>query len=194
MQSIAVAIKTIPDIEAGKRLYKINNLSNDGVAKAMFHLQQQKADSEILPHYLQQIITIAICYEEDGKIQTDILGDSDVSEKALLEQYVSLVKGKQQVTWNGTDFEFPILQYRALKNGVSFSGLSHQLDLSYKLSPSCSSEVPNLYEISCFLDLPDLQENNADTILDLWQGNDVDAIHSLAKHDAENVYRVFNRL
>jgi len=192
MQIIAISIKTIPDIETGRRLYKIKNLSDDGVAKAMFHLHQQKAGSETLPHYLQKIVAIAVCVENEGVVQTTLLGDEKITEKALLELYATATKGRQQVTWNGNNSDFPILQYRALKWGVALEGSSNHLDLSRKLSYGGDNECPSLYEVSCFLDLPELQQDSADAIWKLWQSDDTSAIYASAKRDLSNVYQIFS--
>lgn len=186
MQSITTVIKTIPDIDAGRRLYKIQNLSDNGVAKAMFHLQQQKAGSEELPHYLQRIIAIAICNED----KTEVFGDKSVSEKALLEHYALAVEGKQLVTWNGNRFVLPTLKYRALKNNIILSGLSKHLDLSSELSGSLKGESPSLYEISSFLELAEIQEDSATLIWDKWQDNKIELIKSLAQHEAENIHQI----
>ena len=192
MQSVAIAIKTIPDIEAGRRLYKIQELSDEGVAKAMFHLHQQKSGSENLPHYLQRIIMIAVCSKVEGELKTQILSVQDLSEKVLLENYVSVTQGKRQLTWNGNDFEFPVLRYRALKQGVALGDLSHQLDLSCELSPNNTNTSPDLYEMSCFLKLPELQKDNANSIWNAWQNNEMGVIQDSVRRDAENIYQIFS--
>lgn len=192
MTYIAITIKTIPDIETGRRLHNIQNLSDDGVAKAMFHLQQQKAGVEGLPPYLQRILVIAAVREEKGKLHVDILGGESCTEKELLEQYVMAVKGKKQVTWSGNTHEFPVLQYRALKHGVKLPDLSQQSDLSTKLSFNNSDKIPSLSEISYFLNLPNLDSDNTDIVWKLFLKNELNAIQLLAKSYAENVYRVLS--
>ena len=191
MSSVAITIKTIPDIETGKRLHNIQNLSDEGVAKAMFHLQQQKTGVEGLPPYLQRILVIAIATEEKGEVQVELLGGNNCTEKELLEQYVQAVKGKEQVTWSGNVHEFPVLQYRALKHGVKLADLSQQSDLSTRLSPCDSTETPSLSEISHFLKLPNLDDDSADIVWKLFLKNELSVIQRLAKSYVENVYRVF---
>lgn len=191
VDTVAIAIKTIPDIEAGKRLYAIQNLSDAGVAKAMLHLQQQKSGSENLPHYLQKLIMIAICYQKDGDIQTKILSGENLTEKALLEEYASLVVGKQQLTWRGTQFEFPVLRYRALKVNVDLGDLTQQIDISSNLSLDCVNNTPSLYEISSFLELPKLSKDSASHVWDAWQDQAFDDIRATTVKEAENVHKIF---
>jgi predicted PolB exonuclease-like 3'-5' exonuclease len=195
MSMLALAIQTIPDIETGRRLHNIENLSDLGVAKAMFHLQQQRTGSEELPLYLQQIVSIAIAYKIDGTLQTEVLKSSP-SESVLLENYVQASLDKQQITWRGNCYDFPILRYRALKQGIKLverHDARLQVDLSQQFisaSEQSANTSASLADISCLLDLPPLARLSK---MDIWQAylaQDYAVIDNAAQADAANIYRI----
>jgi hypothetical protein len=200
MSIIALAIKTIPDIETGRRLHRIDNLSDTGVAKAMFHLQQQHTGSENLPLYLQKIVSIAIASKVEGKIQLTHVGDHDVtnepiSEKILLQAYITQLQHHPQlVTWQGTCYEFPILRYRALKQALT---LPHAtlLDLSQTLEPATQTcHLPSLTEIALLLDLPSIMPLNMEQTWQTWLAGDYNTIKQATMAEAKTVYCIQQNL
>jgi predicted PolB exonuclease-like 3'-5' exonuclease len=60
MNILTFDIETVPDIEAGRRLYKLEGLSDTDTASAMFLLRREKAGHNFLPPYLQKIIAISV--------------------------------------------------------------------------------------------------------------------------------------
>ena len=118
MKPIAIAIKAIPDVETGRRLHNIQNLSDAGVAKAMLHLHQQKTASDNLPVYLQKVLVIALVRERNGKLDSTVLSGERMNESQLLKEYLRLSQGKQQIAWNGQVFEYALLQYRLFKHNI----------------------------------------------------------------------------
>lgn len=200
MSTLALAIQTIPDIETGRRLHNIDNLSDLGVAKAMFHLQQQHTGSEELPLYLQKIVSIALAYERDGKVYTETtsIDCMDIqTEQMLLQYYVDLVRDQRQITWQGNTHDFPILRYRALKQGVKLSAWNNsamQIDLSQQFSSEVSASVANLAEISCLLDLPLLPQLSKTDIWQAYLAEDYKSIDAAAEASAKNIYRIYQAM
>lgn len=201
MSTLALAIQTIPDIETGRRLYNISGLSDEGVAKAMFHLQQQRTGSEALPLYLQKIVSIAIAEEIKGELHVELLADRNqdtnmdtMSEDMLLQHYVKAIKNKQQLTWQGANYDFPILRYRALKYGIKLSALNTamQLDLSQQFEANTS--VPSLSDMVCLLNLTPVSIFKS---ADIWQAyltGEQAQIDSTTKQCAENIYRIYQAI
>ena len=198
--TLALAIQTIPDIETGRRLHNIGNLSDLGVAKAMFHLQQQRTGSEDLPLYLQKIVSIAIAYERAGKLYIDplpidVLVDNHQHEQRLLQRYVNAVKGQQQITWQGSRYDFPILRYRALKQGIKLAenrdinDTMLQVDLSLQFEPERDASA-SLADISCLLALPCLEKLNQAEIWQAYLAKDYTRIDNCTKAQAANIYRI----
>jgi len=209
MATLALALQTIPDIETGRRLHNISNLSDLGVAKAMFHLQQQSTGLEDLPLYLQKIVSIALAYEIDGQLHTEVLTRNhnnatseantlirDQSEQGLLQHYVKATQDRQQITWQGSTCDFPILRYRALKQGIKWAechDTALQVDLSQQFDPDTLAVV-SLADISCLLDLPPLTQLSKADIWQAYLAEEYVRIDNAAKAEAANIYRIYQAL
>lgn len=121
MNVFAFDIETMPDIQAGRRLYDLQGLSDDAVVQAMRALRRQRAGgSEFLRLHLQRVavISLAGCIGERFRIWS--IGEAGASEADILarffagiERYVPLL-----VSWNGSGFDLPVLHYRAMIHGV----------------------------------------------------------------------------
>lgn len=123
-------IETVPDIEAGRRLYRLQGLSDAAVAKVMYQARYQATDgqSDFLKLHLHQVIAISVVWRSfDGSdaalnkgLKVMSLEAPDASEKMLLERFFAGVTKYTPilVSWNGGRFDLPVLHYRALKHGV----------------------------------------------------------------------------
>ena len=81
MNTLVFDIETIPDVAGGRKIYDLpDDLDDDGVAKAMFHLRYQKAGTEFLPHHLHCVAAISVTFRgrgDDFKVWS--LGDESAS-------------------------------------------------------------------------------------------------------------------
>jgi len=122
-------IETIPDISSGQKIFDLQGLDDKSTAKAMAHLQQQKTGSDFLPLYLHKIIAISVVYrgmgdDMDNRVSVRSLGDNNSTETELLELFFAEIEERTPtlVSWNGSDFDLPVIHYRTLKNGISAPG------------------------------------------------------------------------
>ena len=113
-------IETIPDVEAGQKLYELNNLSDKEIADAMFALRRSKVGHDFLPHYLQKIIAISLVICNHQQLKVWSLGDETSDEKELITRFFNGLDKHTPtlVSWNGSGFDLPVLHYRALLHGV----------------------------------------------------------------------------
>jgi 3'-5' exonuclease len=129
-------IETVPDIELGKKIYQLDGLNDDDVAKVLFTKQRQKTGSEFLPHYLHQIVAISIVFKTKQTTKVWSLGSLESTEAELIQRFYDGVDKYQPtlVSWNGGGFDLPVLHYRGLKHGVDASRYWDQgeLDRDYK--------------------------------------------------------------
>ena len=121
MTVLVFDIETVPDLQAGRKLYDLEGLSDADTAKAMFALRRQKTGRDFLPHYLQQIVAISLVMEKNSHLKVWSLGDETSSEAELIERFF---KGLEKhtptlVSWNGGGFDLPVLHYRALHHGIA---------------------------------------------------------------------------
>ncbi len=114
-------IETIPDVNAGRRLHHLNNLSDEEVGEAMFALQRAKSGNDFLPHYLQQIIAISAVMIQGQQIKVWSLGDEQSDEKELITRFFAGIDKYTPtlVSWNGSGFDLPVLHYRTLLHGIT---------------------------------------------------------------------------
>ena len=121
MSILVFDIETIPDIEAGRHLYNLHNLSDEETANAVFALRRAKSGNEFLPHYLQKVVAISLVLSQGPHLKVWSLGDEHSDEKDLIQRFFSGIDKYTPtlVSWNGSGFDLPVLHYRALLHGIS---------------------------------------------------------------------------
>ena len=147
---LAFDIETIPDVEAGRRLYDLKELSDREVAEVMFNHRMQETDgkSDVLRCHTHRVIAIAILLHTGDKLILKSLGNEDDDEQELLHQFFGGIDKYMPtlVSWNGKGFDMPVLHYRAMWHGVASPVYWDQgddnRDFRFKqLSESLSSET-----------------------------------------------------
>lgn len=114
-------IATIPDIDGCRRLYDLHGLSDEDVAKAVFHMRRQATNAETLPHYLHKIVTISALLHSREQFKIWSLGDDDSGEADLMKRFFSGIERYTPtlVSWNGHGFHLPVIHYRSLLYPIS---------------------------------------------------------------------------
>ena len=121
MNILVFDIETVPDVEGGRRLYKLDGLNDKEVAEVMFHARRQETGgSEFLRLHLHRIIAISAVVRTRDKVKVWSLGEVDAPEKELLTRFFDGIEKYTPtlVSWNGGGFDLPVLHYRALLHGV----------------------------------------------------------------------------
>jgi predicted PolB exonuclease-like 3'-5' exonuclease len=113
-------IETIPDLEAGRRLYGLEGLSDEDVGRAMAHLRQQKTGSDFMPHHLHRIVAISVALRTGEELRVWSLGGPESGEAELLRRFYDGVErfSPVLVSWNGGGFDLPVIHYRSLLHGI----------------------------------------------------------------------------
>lgn len=121
MSILVFDIETIPDVEAGKKLYGLNGLSDFDTAQALFALRRAKVGNDFLPQYLQKICAISVVLSQGSQIKVWSLGDQQSDEKELISRFFAGIDKHipTLVSWNGSGFDLPVLHYRSLIHGIS---------------------------------------------------------------------------
>lgn len=123
----AFDVETVPDVEAGRRLYGLEGLDDRSVAKAMHQLRVQESGREFLRLYLHRVVAVSGVLRrrdrsgENKYIKIRTFGTPESSERELVAAFFKLVDfcAPTLITWNGGGFDLPLLVYRALHHGVS---------------------------------------------------------------------------
>jgi hypothetical protein len=121
MNTLAFDIETVPDVELGRRLYGLHDLDDASVAQAMFAKQRALRQSDFLPPPQQRIVAISVVLRSRDALRIFSLGDEQSAEKELVQRFFDGLERYSPVlvSWNGSGFDLPVLNYRALRHGVS---------------------------------------------------------------------------
>ncbi len=122
MNILAFDIETIPDLDGGRRLYDLEGLSDEDVGKAMFQRRRQDTGgSDFLPLYQHRVAAISIAMRNREGFKVWTLGTVESEEKELVARFFEGIEKftPDLVSWNGSGFDLPVLNYRALRHGLS---------------------------------------------------------------------------
>jgi 3'-5' exonuclease len=123
MNVLAFDIETVPDVESGRRLYALEGLSDADIAQVMFEKRREETsgDSEFLRHHLQKVAAISIVLRHSDSLRVWSLGDTDSGEAELIRRFFDGIEKftPTLVSWNGSQFDLPVLHYRALVHGIA---------------------------------------------------------------------------
>jgi predicted PolB exonuclease-like 3'-5' exonuclease len=121
MNTLVFDIETVPDVELGRRLYGLDGLDDASIAKAMFAKQRQVRQSDFLPPPQQRVVAISVVLRTREGLKIFSLGDLQSQERELVQRFFDGLERYTPtlVSWNGSGFDLPVLQYRALRHGVN---------------------------------------------------------------------------
>lgn len=115
-------IETIPDLDGGRLIYDLQGLNDDDATSALFALRRQENGTEFLRLPLHKVVAISVVLrQQNGALKVWSLGDENSNEKELIERFYEGIDRfvPQLVSWNGTGFDLPVLNYRAMLHRVS---------------------------------------------------------------------------
>lgn len=131
MNTLVFDIETVPDVALGRRLYGLEGLADEQVARAMFALRRQgnasasgagrlSAGRDFLPLEQQRVVAISCALRNGEDFRVWSLGDAGSSEAELVQRFFDGIDkfSPDLVSWNGSGFDLPVLTYRALLAGA----------------------------------------------------------------------------
>jgi len=123
MNTLIFDIETVPDTDLGRRLYDLHDLSDEHVAQIMFTKRRQESGSEFLSHEQHRVVAISVVMRSRDSLKVWSLGEEASSEKDLIERFFDGLDKftPDLVSWNGSGFDLPVLNYRCLLHGVTAS-------------------------------------------------------------------------
>ena len=213
---LAFDIETIPDVEAGRRLYGLGGLSDTDVARAMFQQRRQETGgSEFLPLHLHRVVAIAIALRRGEEFRLWSLGTEASGEAELVRRFFEGIEkfSPELVSWNGGGFDLPVLNYRALRHGIAApryweTGESdtsfrynnylsrfhwRHTDLMDVLSGFQLRGAAPLDEISQMLGLPGKLGMHGSQVWDAYLGGGIGRIRDYCETDTLNTYLIYLR-
>jgi predicted PolB exonuclease-like 3'-5' exonuclease len=215
MTTLVFDIETVPDVEFGRRHLGLEGLSDEDVAQAMFALRRERAGTDFLPLHQHRVVAISCAMRSRDGLRVWSLGDVDAGEGELVARFFDGIErySPELVSWNGSGFDLPVLQYRALRHGVSaprywetgdsdrdfrynnYLGRFHwrHIDLMDVLSGYQLRGAARLDEAAVLLGLPGKLGLSGDRVWDAWCRGERAAIRDYCEIDVLNTWLLFLR-
>ncbi len=216
MNVLAFDIETAPDVASGRRLYGLEGLNDADVARVMFEKRRQDTgDSDFLRHHLHQIIAIAAVLRHGDTVRAWSLGDANAEEGELIRRFFDGIEKYTPtlVSWNGSQFDLPVLHYRALLHGAPAARYwdtgehdrdfrwnnylsryhARHTDLMDVLSGYQSRAAAPLEEVALMLGLPGKLGMRGAEVWDKYRAGKIDEIRNYCEIDALNTYLIYLR-
>ena len=215
MNILVFDVETIPDIDSGKKIFNLEDLSDKNAAELMFSHRYQTSNgrTEFLQHYLHKIVTISVVLKTDDKLSVWSLGDKNSTETELLERFFEGIERYTPVivSWNGSGFDLPVIHYRSLIHGVvaqrywengdddqSFRWNnylsrfhSRHTDLMDVLSGYITTARAPLNEIATILGFPGKMGMSGEKVWDCYLDGDIESIRNYCETDVLNTYLIY---
>jgi len=215
MNCFAFDIETIPDVEFGRRMWNLEDLSDEDVATAMSFMQQQKTGSDFLPLHQHQVVAISVALRTGDSFKVWSLGDAGSDEADLVRRFYDGIDrySPDLVSWNGSGFDLPVLHYRALKNNIqaprywetgdgdrsfrynNYLNRYHwrHIDLMEVLSAFQGRGRASLDQAAVLLGFPGKLGMSGDKVWPTWLDGGIDNIRDYCETDVLNTYLIYLR-
>ncbi len=206
MNTLVFDIETVPDTISGSRLYDLDGLSEEDIARAMFAKRVQKTGgSDFLPLHLHRIVAISAVLRRGKHVKVESFGREDSSEGDLISRFYGVIDRCKPtlVSWNGGGFDLPVLHYRSLLHGVpaahywesDYLNRFHwrHIDLMDVLAGFTPRANAPLDEIAVMLDFPGKPGMHGSEVWDAYLAGGIRKIRHYCETDVLNTYLVYLR-
>jgi 3'-5' exonuclease len=215
MNVLVFDIETVPDTALGRRLYGLEGLGDDAVAKAMFSRRRQESGSDFLALEQHRVVAISCALRSADALTLWSLGELAATEGELIERFFDGIARftPDLVSWNGSGFDLPVLNYRALAAGVqaprywetgdhdsafrwnNYLSRYHwrHLDLMDVLSGFQPRARASLEDMAALLQLPGKLGFSGARVWETYLAGDLAGIRHYCETDVLNTYLVYLR-
>jgi predicted PolB exonuclease-like 3'-5' exonuclease len=117
---LAFDIETVPDIVGIRHLYDLPaDLPDYEVAEVALQKRRVQSGADFLPPHLHRIVAIGCVLREGDGVQVFSIGEPERDEAATIQKFFDGIEKytPQLVSWNGSSFDLPVLNYRTLLCG-----------------------------------------------------------------------------
>lgn len=217
MNILVFDIETVPDVDSARRMLGLKDLSDAEVAQIMFSRRREETDgqSDFLRHYMHRIVAISSVLRRDDRLSVWSLGSEESGERELIERFFDGIErfSPTLVSWNGGQFDLPVLHYRALYHGVAAGRYwesgdddrsfrynnylnryhDRHTDLMDVLAAYNVRAAAPLTEIATLLGFPGKLGMDGSDVWNRFLSGDVKAIRDYCETDVLNTYLVYLR-
>lgn len=214
-------IETIPDTKSGKNLLDLKNPSDQEIRQGLidYHLELSNQKNSFLRQPFHKIVAISFLEAEiirdfNGQEFYKIIdirsgGDLDSSEAALIKGFFNHLKknSSRLVSFNGKNFDMPVLKYGAMKNNVEATwlyksgdkwnnynqrySLDWHCDLADAFSDFGASAKVKMNELCAAFNLPGKIGVDGSMVTQLYDDNKLQEIRDYCETDVLNTFLLY---
>ena len=215
MNTLVFDIETVPDTELGRRLYDVDGLDDESVAKIMYFKRRQARQTDFLPLPQHRIVVISALLRSSEGLHIFSLADGEETERQIVQRFFEGLDrySPELVSWNGSGFDLPVLHYRALRHGVkaerywetgetdrefrynNYLSRFHwrHLDLMDVLAGYQLSGRASLEQVALLLGLPGKLGMSGHRVWECYLKGEMDVIRRYCETDVLNTYLIYLR-
>ncbi len=116
-------IETVPDCPGIRKLHDLpDDLPDAEVAEIAFQKRRvQTGGGDFLPPHLQRVVVISCVLRNDDGLRVFSIGEPDANEPQAIQRFFEGINRyvPQIVSWNGRNFDLPVLVARGLIHSVT---------------------------------------------------------------------------
>jgi predicted PolB exonuclease-like 3'-5' exonuclease len=119
---LAFDIETVPDCAGIRRIHGLpEDLPDAEVAEIAFQKRRVQTGNDFLPPHLQRVAMISCVLRNDDGLRIFSIGEPDAAEAQAIQRFFEGINRyvPQIVSWNGRNFDLPVLAARGLIHSVS---------------------------------------------------------------------------
>ena len=208
-------IETVPDVELGRRIYGLHDLTDKQVGYVMQAKRREESGTEFLSYEQQRVVAISVALRSRDTFRVWSLGDADAPEAEIIQRFFDGIEKftPDLVSWNGGGFDLPVLHYRAMRHGIvaprywetgdeeqafrwnNYLNRYHtrHLDLMDVLSSYTARARVSLQAAATLLGLPGKLGMSGDKVWDAYLDGQIEHIRNYCETDVLNTFLIFLR-
>ena len=209
-------IETIPDTDGYAKLTGLDPATEpDQIAAIAFQQRRQATGSEFMQLHLHRVVAISVALREGDAFRVWSLGTEKDGEASLVQRFFDGIEKytPQLVSWNGSGFDLPVLNYRAMVHGIRAPRFWDQgeddrefrynnyisryharhmdlMDLLAMYQPRAAAPLDHMAQLCGF---PGKVGMHGSQVWQTWQNGDIVAIRNYCETDVANTYLVYLR-
>jgi predicted PolB exonuclease-like 3'-5' exonuclease len=209
--------ETIPDTQGLRKTLKIDDkFSEDDVVNIAKYYYRQQRGTDFFPHQFQKVVAISCVLRHSESLEIWSLGEVESSEEELLKRFFDGLNRYLPtiVSWNGSGFDLPVLNYRSILYGIDTGRYFDQgeqsndfkynnylnryhtrhLDLMDFLALFGGRSNASLNHIAKLCNFPGKLDMDGGAVYDNFKQGKIDEIRNYCETDVLNTYLVYLRL
>jgi 3'-5' exonuclease len=209
-------IETIPDVEGLRRIWALGpEVTEQGVVDLASQRRRQATGNDFLPPHVHKVVAISCVLRSNEGVRVWSLGTPEESERDLVQRFFDGIERytPQLVSWNGSGFDLPVLQYRAMVHGIvgrkywdqgeddrefKFNNYlsrfhSRHVDLMDALAAYQNRAWAPLDEMAQLCGLPGKLGMSGAHVYEAYKRGEIGAIRNYCETDVANTFLLFQR-